>query len=68
MTVASGLDYEDDRFYNLTVRATDGGGLSSTAHLEVHITDINDCTPQFDRNIYSIDDILESASPGTACF
>ncbi|XP_011407489.2 PREDICTED: protocadherin Fat 4-like [Amphimedon queenslandica] len=62
--VASGLDYEEEKFYNLTVRATDGGGLSSTAYLEVHITDINDCTPQFDRNIYSINDILESASPG----
>ena len=66
--VSSGLDYEDVKFYNITLRATDGGGLFSTATLEVHITDINDCTPQFDRNIYSIDNIEESATPGTVSF
>ncbi|KAG8437377.1 hypothetical protein GDO86_008174 [Hymenochirus boettgeri] len=40
-------------------------GLSSTAEVWVFITDINDCTPEFQQTIYSKDNITETVSIST---
>ena len=47
VTIATALDRERQSLYNLTLLATDGGGLSTAANLTVVITDINDTPPMF---------------------
>lgn len=39
------LDREKQAVYYLTLQATDGGGLSSSATLQIHLLDINDNRP-----------------------
>lgn len=60
------LDFETDNFYNLTIKAQDGGvpPQSSFTYFEVHIEDINDCVPQFTESSYSHGNILENATSG----
>ncbi|XP_030060501.1 B-cadherin [Microcaecilia unicolor] len=52
--IASGLDRERIREYNLTVRATDmeGKGLSATTSALIEIIDVNDNAPVFDPSQY----------------
>ncbi|CAK8672419.1 unnamed protein product [Clavelina lepadiformis] len=53
--------------FEITVRATDGGGLYSDAVVRITIVDINDNHPLFDRrNLKFENKILESAQPGHA--
>ena len=40
--------------YNLTVEATDDGGLTGSMWLSVQLTDVNDQTPVFTKNVYPI--------------
>ena len=40
--------------YNLTVEAADDGGLTDSLWLYVQLTDVNDQTPVFTQNVYSI--------------
>lgn len=63
------IDREKNSFYVLTVEATDGGNpsLSSTAQIRVNILDENDCGPEFDGAIYSVN-INENTPPGTSIF
>ena len=44
------LDYEKVNSYNLTVVATDGGGLKTSTSVSISVTDVNDNAPKFDRN------------------
>lgn len=39
------LDREKQGVYNVTLQATDGGGLSSSTTLQIYLLDINDNTP-----------------------
>ena len=39
------LDREKQAVYSITLQATDGGGLSSSTTLQIHLLDINDNTP-----------------------
>ena len=39
---SSAFDFESDRYVNLNVRVTDGGGLSSTAAVTVNLTNVNE--------------------------
>lgn len=39
------LDWEKQAVYNVTLQATDGGGLSSSTTLQIFLLDINDNTP-----------------------
>ncbi|XP_052700895.1 protocadherin Fat 4-like isoform X2 [Crassostrea angulata] len=50
------LDYESTINFNCTLRATDGGNLSSTALLEIELLDINDNSPE-------ADDVIEREIP-----
>ncbi|XP_032129700.1 cadherin-related family member 2-like [Sapajus apella] len=47
MTVRNGklLDRESQAVYYLTLQATDGGNLSSSTTLQIHLLDINDNAP-----------------------
>lgn len=60
------LDREDISVYNLTVVATDKGAppRTATAFLVIHVNDVNDHEPVFDKSEYSA--VLgELAPPGT---
>lgn len=48
VTVSRKLDREDLTRYQLTIRAEDSGRLSSTATVNIRVTDINDKNPEFD--------------------
>ena len=58
------LDRERNASYTLQLKATDGGGKSSTVELLVTILDINDEPPRFSEAIYYAN-ISESALRGT---
>uniref|UniRef100_A0A4W6DCA0 Si:dkey-22o22.2 n=1 Tax=Lates calcarifer TaxID=8187 RepID=A0A4W6DCA0_LATCA len=62
------VDYESGHnLHTLQVRASEPDtGLSSVAEVVVHITDENDCTPEFLHSIYTRDNIPESVAPGTS--
>ncbi|KAM4601120.1 neural-cadherin [Polymixia lowei] len=62
------LDYESGHtLHTLQVRASEPDtGLSGLAEVVVHITDVNDCTPEFLHSIYSRDNIPESTPPGSS--
>ncbi|KAF7991481.1 hypothetical protein HCN44_008793 [Aphidius gifuensis] len=51
--VKSSLDYELSAYLELSVVATDRGGLSSIAIVRIHITDVNDNHPIFNPLIYN---------------
>ncbi|XP_055318314.1 cadherin-99C isoform X2 [Sitodiplosis mosellana] len=48
ITVSRKLDREDLTRYQLIIRAEDTGGLSSSATINIKVTDINDKNPEFD--------------------
>ncbi|XP_012288920.1 cadherin-99C [Orussus abietinus] len=48
ITVIRKLDREDLTRYQLLIKAEDTGGLSSTATVNIKVTDINDKNPEFD--------------------
>ncbi|KAK3571442.1 hypothetical protein QTP86_012072 [Hemibagrus guttatus] len=62
------VDYESGpHLHHLQVRTTEPDtGLSNVAEVVVHITDENDCTPEFMHSIYSRDNIPETTPPGTS--
>lgn len=53
LTVCSALDRERRALYELTVRATDGGGLHAEALVRVAVDDVNDNAPRFSLSAYS---------------
>ncbi|XP_076875447.1 protocadherin alpha-C2 [Brachyhypopomus gauderio] len=60
------LDRERQAVHNLILTAVDGGtpARSGTASVIVQVLDTNDNSPQFDRQVYSVD-LIENASIGT---
>ncbi|XP_072290393.1 protocadherin beta-16-like [Eucyclogobius newberryi] len=65
----SELDREKDSRYNITVTCSDEGvpSLSSSVTLTLHISDVNDNAPVFDRSSYEAY-IVENNSPGLSIF
>ncbi|CAK1553844.1 unnamed protein product [Leptosia nina] len=53
LAVCADLDRERRALYELTVRATDGGGLSAEAVVRVAVDDVNDNAPRFALGAYS---------------
>ncbi|GLH14859.1 Cadherin-89D [Gryllus bimaculatus] len=53
LSVIRKLDREDLTRYQLLVKAEDTGGLSSTATVNIRVTDINDKNPEFVNDPYS---------------
>ncbi|XP_028281097.1 neural-cadherin [Parambassis ranga] len=62
------VDYESGHnLHTLQVRASEPDtSLSGVAEVVIHITDENDCTPEFLHSIYTRDNIPESVAPGTS--
>ncbi|XP_037003474.2 LOW QUALITY PROTEIN: protocadherin gamma-B4-like [Artibeus jamaicensis] len=60
------LDREEQKFYHLTLTALDCGDppLSSTAQIQVLVTDANDNPPVFSQELYRVS-LLENVFPGT---
>ncbi|XP_036372718.1 LOW QUALITY PROTEIN: protocadherin-7-like [Megalops cyprinoides] len=66
LIVKGDLDREQRDAYELTLRARDGGDppRSSQATLRVTITDVNDNSPTFERELYEAE-LTENSAPGT---
>ncbi|XP_054698229.1 protocadherin beta-15-like [Grus americana] len=58
------LDFEVAENHELSVRATDGGGLSAICKVLVEVVDVNDNAPELVVSSFS-SPLPESASPGT---
>ncbi|XP_030594549.1 protocadherin Fat 2 isoform X2 [Archocentrus centrarchus] len=55
LTVTNPLDYESQTMHVLTVRATDSvTGAFSEASIEIEVEDVNDNTPVFSKQMYSV--------------
>uniref|UniRef100_A0A8C6UCV0 Protocadherin-16 n=1 Tax=Neogobius melanostomus TaxID=47308 RepID=A0A8C6UCV0_9GOBI len=65
LCVESELDREERDLYEVSVQATDGDSLSSEEVLLLKVTDVNDCYPQFEKNIYTVS-IPEDVPPGSS--
>ncbi|XP_062870798.1 cadherin-23-like [Trichomycterus rosablanca] len=63
------LDREKNAEYNITVTCSDEGDppLSSSTSLRLHISDVNDNAPAFDRNNYEVY-LVENNPPGLSIF
>ncbi|XP_064017493.1 protocadherin beta-15-like [Pogoniulus pusillus] len=62
--VAGKLDFEEMKKHDMTVRATDGGGLFSHCKVQVEVTDVNDNAPEIQLTSHTAS-ILEDAPPRT---
>ncbi|XP_053101938.1 neural-cadherin-like [Hemicordylus capensis] len=62
------VDYESEHhLYHFLVKVMEAeSSLSSVIEVIVHITDENDCSPEFQQSIYSRENILESIPVGTS--
>ncbi|XP_072324160.1 neural-cadherin isoform X1 [Scyliorhinus torazame] len=68
LSLIHSIDFESQHhLYHLLVRVLEAGtGLSSVTEVVIHITDENDCTPEFLHSIYSRDNIPEDIPIGTS--
>ncbi|KAJ2938245.1 hypothetical protein O0L34_g17587 [Tuta absoluta] len=64
ITVSQPLDFKQERRFVLTVTATDSGGRSDTAMVNINITDANNYAPVFENAPYSAS-VFEDAPIGT---
>ena len=58
------LDFEKTRFYNLTVQVSNMVSVKAKATVDIHILDINDNAPKFDKSFFE-GNISESAAMGS---
>ena len=64
VTVIARLDREQIAAYNLTLTATDGGGLYNNTYLYIQVLDVNDNPPLFSSSAYNAT-MPENAPVGT---
>ncbi|XP_021371826.1 cadherin-23-like isoform X5 [Mizuhopecten yessoensis] len=64
ITLAKTLDYDTTTSYQITVTATDGGGLVGSGTVTLSVTDVNDNTPACPSSSYTFT-VVETASSGT---
>nr|XP_061793189.1 protocadherin alpha-C2-like [Nerophis lumbriciformis] len=66
LVLTRSLDREDTAIHNLILTAVDGGNpvRSGTANIIVRVQDTNDNTPQFDKQIYTVN-MTENSPIGT---
>ncbi|XP_058123843.1 fat-like cadherin-related tumor suppressor homolog [Anopheles ziemanni] len=58
------LDYEHNKFYNLTVRATNMASASATCSVIINVLDKNDNVPYFEQQVYR-GEVSEAAPIGS---
>ncbi|XP_077166918.1 protocadherin beta-16-like isoform X5 [Paroedura picta] len=61
LTVAGTIDYEEERSFEINIKATDGGGLSAYCKIIVEVEDRNDNAPEV--TLTSITSPLTEVSP-----
>ncbi|XP_054841872.1 neural-cadherin-like [Eublepharis macularius] len=68
LSLTHAADYESEHhLYHFLVKAVEAESLlSSVTEVIVHITDENDCSPEFEQSIYNRENILESTPVGTS--
>ncbi|KAJ1193131.1 hypothetical protein NDU88_002436 [Pleurodeles waltl] len=68
LSLTHAVDFESEHhLYHILVKALEAeSGLSSVTEVMIHITDDNDCAPEFQHSIYSQDNIPESVPIGTS--
>ena len=63
VTVIKPLDREVIASYNITLNATDGGGLYANSYLYIQLIDENDNIPLFTEDVYNVT-VVENSEPG----
>ncbi|XP_042320306.1 protocadherin beta-16-like [Sceloporus undulatus] len=61
ITVKGEIDYEKETTYDMSIKATDGGGLSGHCNVLVEVEDVNDNAPEI--SVISLTDIIQEDSP-----
>ncbi|XP_042319292.1 protocadherin beta-16-like [Sceloporus undulatus] len=61
ITVKGEIDFEKQTSYDMSIKATDGGGLSGHCNVLVEIEDVNDNAPEV--SVISLTDIIQEDSP-----
>ncbi|XP_042299992.1 protocadherin beta-16-like, partial [Sceloporus undulatus] len=61
ITVKGEIDYEKETSYDMSIKATDGGGLSGHCNVLVEVEDVNDNAPEV--SVISLTDIIQEDSP-----
>ncbi|XP_058065437.1 fat-like cadherin-related tumor suppressor homolog [Anopheles bellator] len=64
ITTKDTLDYENTKFYNLTVRATNMASASATCSVIINVLDVNDNVPYFEQKVYR-GEVSEAAPIGS---
>lgn len=64
ITIAQSLDYKQEKRFVLTITATDSGGRSDTATVNINITDANNFAPMFENAPYTAS-VFEDAPIGS---
>ncbi|WAR00850.1 DS-like protein [Mya arenaria] len=62
--ISQQLDFESHELFEFSVIATDSGGFSTTANVQMNILDVNDNVPEFYPRNYS-KNIQDSTQPGS---
>lgn len=64
ITIAQPLDYKQEKRFILTITASDSGGRTDTATVNINITDANNFAPVFENAPYSTS-VFEDVPIGT---
>lgn len=64
ITTKDDLDYEENNFFNLTIRATNMASREVTCNIIIQVLDINDNNPYFEHSVYR-GEISEAAQIGS---
>ncbi|XP_068148588.1 LOW QUALITY PROTEIN: fat-like cadherin-related tumor suppressor homolog [Drosophila tropicalis] len=64
IVINSNIDYETNKFFNLTVQGTNMASGSSSQNIIVHVLDVNDNIPRFLQSEY-VGTVSESATVGS---
>ncbi|XP_029439284.1 protocadherin gamma-A12-like [Rhinatrema bivittatum] len=64
ISVVGNVDFEESEFYEIEVQANDGGDLSSTSKVVLHVIDVNDNAPDITITKL-VSPLAEDSPPGT---
>jgi protocadherin Fat 1/2/3 len=64
ITTKDDVDYEENNFFNLTIRATNMAAMEAICNIIIQVLDVNDNNPFFESSVYR-GEIVESAPIGS---